>query len=159
MRLLIRGQRLPTKATSTKNKKGKNKTYLKFQQNTLKNWFHILRNTPLVICMNFDIYWWFSPISIYFLVFFSVSLFLIMSRVFRFLDVIVCFPPKFKSVLVRLSVKKLLGTHTCTNNCLTDDPFRFISFRWVFPACIFLGTRHWKLQKNYTERILETCFL
>lgn len=122
MRLLIRRQMLPTKATeigfheqwwflsifviykissrktttTTKNKKGKNKTYLKFKQNTLKNWFHILRNKFLVICMNFDTYLWFSPISIYFLVFFffSVSLFLIVSRVFRFLNVIVCFPPQ-----------------------------------------------------------------
>lgn len=121
MRLLIRRQMLPTKATeigfheqwwflsifviykissrkttiTTKNKKGKNKTYMKFKQNTLKNWFHILRNKFLVICMNFDTYLWFSPISIYSLVFFfSVSLFLIVSRVFRFLNVIVCFSPQ-----------------------------------------------------------------
>lgn len=136
MRLLIRWQMLPTKATesgfheqwwflsifviykissrktttTTKNKKGKNKTYLKFQQNTLKNWFHILRNKFLVICMNFDTYLWFSPISIYFLVvFFSVSLFLIVSRVFWFLNVIVCFSPQIQKRPCPFECEKNVG--------------------------------------------------
>lgn len=119
---------------TTKNKKGKNKTYMKFKQNTLKNWFHILRNKFLVICMNFDTYLWFSPISIYFLVFFFFGKPVLDSK--SGVPVFKCncmfFPPNLKASLsvcmTSLSVKKLLGTHTCTsNNCLTDDPFRFVS--------------------------------
>lgn len=96
--------------------------------------------------------------------FFSVSLFLIVSRVFRFLNVIVCFPPKFKSVLVRLSVKKLLGTHTFTsNNCLTDDPFRFVSLgiysmylSWYFQGHV-IGNFKTITQKGYLKPVFFYC--
>lgn len=163
MRLLIRRQMLPTKATeigfheqwwflsifviykissrktttTTKNKKGKNKTYLKFKQNTLKNWFHILRNKFLVICMNFDTYLWFSPISIYFLVFFFSGKPVLDSK--SGVPVFKCncmfFPPNLKASLSVWVWKNCWG-HILARQIIAWQTTRFVSFRWVFTACI-----------------------